>query len=379
MATSRSIPSLDGLRACSIGLVLVGHSLAYLHGEPTAFPFLQISGLGQSGVDTFFVISGFLITYLLLKENEATGAIGLHRFYFRRFFRIFPPFYVYLAAVAVLSLLGVFRQDLRNLAIAGTYTWDYIHHGESWLLGHTWSLSLEEQFYVIWPPCLAFWGAKKARTLALSIIALSPAIRLFSYVLAPSYRGNEGMMLHTRLDTIMFGCALALLWKDGRFQDFIDRFLKPWVFAFAAGYVVVLAPCLSTRFGARYDWTIGYTVRALFITLTLVYVVKLPHSKCGRFLNLAWMRHVGIISYSLYLWQQPFTGPNASFVPFNWLPVFACAEASYWLIERPSFKLRDRLESWFQNRAGFKPSSGEIGPPSQSREPHYEPALMVDK
>jgi len=146
-STSRSIPSLDGLRAASVAVVIVGHSLAYLHGEANRFPYLQLSELGQSGVDAFFVISGFLITYLLLKEKDATGTISLRNFYFRRFFRIFPPFYAYLAVVGILWVAGLARQDVRAFLSAATYTWNYAPHATSWLLAHTWSLSLEEQFY----------------------------------------------------------------------------------------------------------------------------------------------------------------------------------------------------------------------------------------
>src|SRR5580692_10743712 len=104
MATSaaRSIPSLDGLRACSVAIVIVSHFLAYGSGRNGRFQFPSLSHLGTSGVDVFFVISGFLITGLLLKELDAQGNISLRRFYFRRFFRIFPPFYFFLGVMAML-------------------------------------------------------------------------------------------------------------------------------------------------------------------------------------------------------------------------------------------------------------------------------------
>lgn len=342
-STSRSIPSLDGLRAGSIALVIISHSLAYLHGEADRFPSLQLSELGQSGVDVFFVISGFLITYLLLKEYDGTGAIRLRNFYFRRFFRIFPPFYVFLAVVGILWISGVIRQDVRSFVSAATYTWNYLPHAPSWLLGHTWSLSLEEQFYVLWPPCLVLLGKRRSTYLALGVILLSPASRALSYVFAPSLRGAEGIMLHTRLDTIMFGCAMALLWKNARFTRWADKLLHPALFAFSVFYIVIFAPCLSARFEARYDWTIGYTLRGVVISIVLLYVVRKPISFPGRVLNLGLIRHVGVISYSLYLWQQMFTGPRAFLFPLNVVAVFACAELSYLLVERPAFRLRDLI------------------------------------
>jgi peptidoglycan/LPS O-acetylase OafA/YrhL len=341
-STTRSIPSLDGLRAASVAVVIVGHSLAYLHGEANRFPYLQLSELGQSGVDVFFVISGFLITYLLLKENDATGTISLRNFYFRRFFRIFPPFYAYLAVVGILWVAGVARQDVRAFLSAATYTWNYAPHATSWLLAHTWSLSLEEQFYVLWPPCLVLLGRKKSVYAALSVVVLSPAIRLLSYVVLPSMRGQEWVMLHTRLDTIMFGCAMALLWNDERFQRAVERVLHPGVLALAGAYTLAASPFLTARFQAWYEWPVGYTLRALLISIVFLYVVKKPTSALGRALNYGMVRHFGVISYSLYLWQQMFTGSKAHF-PLNLLAILACAELSYWVVERPSFRLRDWL------------------------------------
>ena len=165
------------------------------------------------------------------------------------------------------GLLGVFPQDPRAFASAGTYTWNYLRPAPSWLLGHTWSLSLEEQFYLLWPPCLFLLGKKKSAYLALGLIAASPAIRLVSYVITPSLRGSESVMLHTRLDIIMFGCAMALLWKTARFQKAVARCLHPSLFAFALTYIVILAPCLSVRYAARYDWTVGYTLRGLLVSI----------------------------------------------------------------------------------------------------------------
>jgi peptidoglycan/LPS O-acetylase OafA/YrhL len=357
MTANRSIPSLDGLRAGSIALVIVGHSLAYLHGDPVRFPFTQLSELGKSGVDVFFVISGFLITHILLREQQSTGTIRLRSFYFRRFFRIFPPFYAYLLVVAVLSFLGIFPQEARDLVSAGTYTWNYASHSGSWMLGHTWSLSLEEQFYLLWPPCLVLLGKKRSTWLALGLIAVSPGIRVLSYIVAPSLRGNEATLLHTRLDIIMFGCAMALLWDEPRFQNLARRLLlRPWFFVFAIAYIVVISPCLSTAFAAPYDWTLGYTLRGVLVSFVLLYVVKQPDSKPGLVLNLPGVRHVGVISYSLYLWQQMFTGPNAFLAPLNLIAVLACAEASYRLIEIPSFRLRDQIgKTFFASTAANRP------------------------
>jgi len=342
--SSRTIPSLDGLRAASVGLVIVGHYLAYLPGLEGRFPFVQLSWAGQSGVDVFFVISGFLITYILLQEHKQNGAISLRRFYLRRFFRIFPPFYVYLATVIVLSVWGFVPQDRRNLISAATYTWNYMSHAPSWLLAHTWSLSLEEQFYLAWPPLLVLLGKRKSRYLALACIVFSPALRLATYVLAPSLRGMVPVMLHTRLDTIMFGCAIALFWDEPRFHAAINKLLRADIVCGSIVYILI-AQILSERFQSRYDWLIGYPLRGLLISIVMLYVVCKPASRMGYALNLAPVRHLGVISYSLYLWQQMFTAGHSWPFPVSFLALFACAEGSYWLVERPSLRARDWIEA----------------------------------
>jgi peptidoglycan/LPS O-acetylase OafA/YrhL len=340
-SASRSIPSLDGLRACSVAMVIVSHYLAY--GSDPRFRFPRISWLGFSGVDVFFVISGFLITGLLVRESDKTGNISLRNFYFRRFFRIFPPFYVFMLVIAILWAKGIIATTVPGFVSAATYTSNY-WGAPNWILAHTWSLGLEEQFYVLWPPCLALLGKRKSTWVALGLIVLEPAIRFVSYVVAPSLRGAEGTMLHTRIDMIMFGCAIALLWEHPLFHKWVERFLHPALFAFAALYVVVFAPLLSGHFEARFDWTVGYTLRGLMISLVLLYAVKRPASLAGKFLNLGFMRHFGVISYSIYLWQQPFMGGFAGLpLPLNVLPALGAAELSHWLVERPSFWLRDRV------------------------------------
>lgn len=293
------------------------------------------------------MISGFLITYLLLREFGATGSISLRRFYLRRFFRIFPPFYVFLFVLGMLAFAGAISLDIHTYICATAYTYNYCRTASGWLLGHCWSLSLEEQFYLVWPPCLVLLGRKKSIYLAIAIIALSPVSRGVSYFLAPSFRGSEGMMLHTRLDTIMFGCLLALLYEHSAFNRLADRFLHPGFIMMSAFLFLFISPFLEARFQARYAWTIGYTLRACLVSVVLVYAMQNVVSPLGRILNSRLMRHIGVISYSLYLWQQMFTGPYSFWFPVNLLVALACAEVSFFLVERPALRLRDRIEKGF--------------------------------
>jgi len=324
--------------------VIAAHSLEWIRNTPTVFPYEQLGTLALLGVDTFFVISGFLITQILLKELDSKGSIRLRKFYFRRFFRIFPPFYAYLGVVAILGALGVVHMNRWALVVSGLYIWNYLVLPNAWLVGHTWSLSLAEQFYVMWPPLLKWLGRKKSLYAALAMIVLSPVSRMITYAVAQERRFYEWAMLHTRLDTIMFGCVLALLWNDKNFQRIADKVLRPELFAGSVLFLTAIGPLFETSLRPRYQWLIGYPLHGVLISFVLVYAVKKPTSLPGRFLNLRVMRHIGVISYSLYLWQEMFDGPKVSYFPWNLIAIFACAELSYFLVERPALAMRDRLE-----------------------------------
>ncbi len=344
---SRNIPSLDGLRAISVLMVVAAHSNGALAQRIPFIPFWVYVLWGNCGVQTFFVISGFLITHLLLKEVNATGTISLKHFYLRRAFRIFPPFYLYLAVALIVTLLHVFPGQLKAFLIAATYTWNYLGHGSE-ILEHTWSLSLEEQFYLLWPAALILLGTKKSMRLAIWVILLSPLSRIVTYFLAPSLRPDLIGMLHTGLDSIMFGCLLALLWRSERFNRLIRPFVRGWVAALAALFALIVSPILQIDFRGSYGMVFGLSLTALSLSVILVYVVRMPESAAGRLLNTRVLRRLGVISYAVYLWQQMLTRPIfMRFFPWNLLAILGCAELSYWLIERPSFRLRDRLERVF--------------------------------
>src|SRR6202521_1564487 len=144
MNPARRIPSLDGIRAVSILLVLLGHG-AMTGGAPRLLT--RFGHVGNIGVRCFFVLSGFLITTLLLKEVSATGTISLVKFYIRRSLRVLPASLALIGVLATLHLWGVIRLWPGDLSHALTYTANY-HLRRSWWLDHLWSLSVEEQFYI---------------------------------------------------------------------------------------------------------------------------------------------------------------------------------------------------------------------------------------
>jgi peptidoglycan/LPS O-acetylase OafA/YrhL len=331
--------------------VLLSHAIPALPGAVAIPDALEpIVHNGHLGVSIFFVISGYLITLLLVKEWKATGSIALRNFYARRVLRIFPPFYCYLAVVGALTGAGVLNINPRLFITAGLYVWNYNLQAGNWFLNHFWSLSLEEQFYLFWPAALLFLTPRGGAKLALVLICLSPALRLLTYAFWPAARGNTGMMFHTAADKLMFGC-LAAIWQDSvRFQAVLRRVERWYLLLIAAVYLFVVSPHLARAFGGAYQLPAGITLEGLAITILLLWLVRHPNTGIGKVFNAAPVRHIGVISYSLYIWQQLFLPPpphNATWIGgwlLNIVCCFAVAECSYRLVERPFLSLKKYFE-----------------------------------
>jgi peptidoglycan/LPS O-acetylase OafA/YrhL len=155
----------------------------------------------------------------------------------------------------------------------------------------------------------------------------------------------------------MFGCWLALVWDREWFVSVVERVVRPWIVAPACLYVLFADPLLFEKFRGYYSLPLGLTLEAGCISLVLIYVVRRPETLAGRVLNLPAIRHIGVMSYSLYLWQQLFTPPGHGLFPLNLLAAFACAELSYRLVERPILQMRDSLEVKMALRPLPKPAT----------------------
>jgi peptidoglycan/LPS O-acetylase OafA/YrhL len=336
----RSIPSLDGLRAISVLFVILGHTNStFLDSVRLLGPLRD----GALGVNVFFVISGFLITHILLREADKFGHINVKTFYIRRAFRIFPPFYAFLGVVTCLRIVHIYSFEWSSLLSSAAYVWNYSLQEGSWILGHTWSLSLEEQFYLIWPACVVAFSRRACLKIAGAAVVLSPISRVATYILFPAWRGHIGMMLHTHIDTIMVGCFVALAFNLNLFPRIFHSLTRPMWIWLMAGYLFIAAPYLNNRFAGAFALPLGITLTSLSCGAILVYVVRAPESVLGTILNQRWIKHFGVISYSVYLWQQMFTGEDASSFPLNVIFIVLCAEASHWFVERPFNRLRDRV------------------------------------
>ena len=347
MKQSFRIPSLDGLRAISIALVVVAH-LVQGQGLPFDGSRLAPLGLGQLGVSVFFVISGFLITGILASELEKTGTVSIRNFYYRRTLRIFPAYYAFLAAMAIASLFGFVHVGRAALMQATTYTSNYavVTTGRSYLpepLGNSWSLSVEEQFYLLWPSVLLLVGLARARNVVIALLLLSP-VAMFAEVHIHALADGIGLTFETALFPIAAGSLLALVWPslDQR-PEFRWLMNRRWSIVLLAPFV--FAPTIQASLEMmRHAWMLPQAIQACGLTLFLAWCVVNSTTIVGRALNARPLVYLGGLSYSLYLWQQPFLlgGRIARLFPLNVVLAFVCAVASHSLIEKPVLRWRDR-------------------------------------
>lgn len=346
MGQPTRIASLDGARAMSITLVIIGH-LSLVKTIPYAHEIHEVD-MGNFGVRTFFVISGFLITTLLLQEKARTGAISLRGFFLRRFFRIFPAYYVFLAITTVMGIAGWTKIQLGQLPMVAAYLTNYTW--VEWIWDHTWSLSVEEQFYLLWPCVLVFAGFRFGFRALLVVLIVSP---LFRYAISHHYwPGDLARSFECVADALATGCVLAV-YRDKlmEFRPYRTLVNSPMMLPFA------LTTLLVTRFTIHETlvWEfLKVPTYNILIMMLLDRYMRHPATHIGSLLNWKPIAYVGTISYSLYLWQQAamFNTFNLS-APAQVALSFAAALLSFYLVEQPFLKLRKR----FEKKAPHAPSA----------------------
>ena len=343
------IPSLDGLRAASIAFVVIGHGLNEFQKSHHISGLGILVSYGELGVRVFFCISVFLITSLLMTERRTSGRIDFGAFYLRRAFRILPAYWTFLWLIAASGRFPCAMVDVRRAVLFVT---DYLP--VSWCFGHTWSLSVEEQFYLFWPMTLLLVGERWALVLAVLLAAAAPIFRLTATTAAISG-------LHYQTDGLMIGVILALL-RDRHGAGWLRVYGGNAVAIASAIFVLFASPLLTATFAHRglplKLAPVGSIWEVLAIGSIVTWSVHHAHTSVGRLLNWRPVVHVGLMSYSLYLWQQPFlfqglSGAGPGRLVLHVAMAFLFAELSYFLVERPFMSLRRRLLAW----RGARPSA----------------------
>jgi peptidoglycan/LPS O-acetylase OafA/YrhL len=302
--------------------------------------------LAELSVRTFFIISGYLISFLLLKDRDriVKGTLsrrdGLLRFYIRRVFRIMPAAYLLILVVIVLSRVGRLHLLPGDRFAATTFTTNF-HEHRAWWLGHLWSLAIEEQFYLFWPAVVLLFGRTRAQYVAAAAVVVAPATRVIVWYLVPEWRGLTDEAFPMVFDCLATGCILAAM------REVLDR--NEWYLQLLRSREFIVVPAVvfaAAWFSShpKYDLVIGQFTQNLGIALIVDRCIRYPQTLSGRLLNSRPLVLIGSLSYSLFLWQQLFlnrhsTAWSAAF-PVNLLLSIAVAVASYRLVEKPFLRVR---------------------------------------
>jgi peptidoglycan/LPS O-acetylase OafA/YrhL len=322
------IPSLDGLRGISIWAVMLAHASGHFQQTPLHGHLLHsaLSNLSYYGVTMFFVISGLLITSLLMREYSLSSTIDLRDFYRRRAFRILPASLVY---IGVVLALGTPTRPQSVYAL--TFTTSFFFEQAYKPLQQLWSLSVEEQFYLLWP-LIFLLGVRRAKRCGLAVMVFCPLLRLFL-----NHRGYPEIehLGPAIADSIGAGCLLALYYDKAR--AFVSRY-----FVSGAGFLFLCVTSLAVS-----ELVFRYHIVALWgvVPCMIALIIRAAIERRDRILNSGPLVWSGLLSYSLYLWQQPFLvfdGP-LNFLSARIVATIAAAYISYRLVEQPALAFLRRL------------------------------------
>ena len=344
------IPSLDGIRACAVLLVILAHL-----GLRDRVP-------GNFGVTVFFFLSGYLITTLLRIEHDRRGGISFRDFYLRRALRILPPMYLVLGSAVALTLAGALppaelRPDavaqqaihLTNYYIVRSGWWEGMAPG-TWIY---WSLAVEEHFYLFFPlvyVAVRRW-APSSRSQALSLLAICGAVLAWRILLVFAFDATKDrtyVATDTRIDSILFGCVLGVFGNPALDPTRVSERAWKWLLL-PLGLAALIVSFLV--FDQRFQETVRYTIQGLALFPLFVVAVRYPSWGPVRLLNLRPVAFVGVISYSMYLIHPTIIYGLQQWTGWQPFPLGIAALALtlliamviYVAVERPCARLRKRL------------------------------------
>ena len=355
------IDSLDGFRAIAI-IAILGFHVPVMWPQ-IAWAIDPVRDGGFIGVDMFFVLSGFLITSLLIKEHVATGTVNFKRFFLRRSARLTPP--LLLCIVVSLGLAIRFDENIRvflltaTLTIFNVFNWGMVFSLRSSLqIGHLWSLSLEEQFYSA-IAIVVYLYRRQTNILSLQKFIVIASLSIISWsIIAKIYIfrtgdvsvnwGNLYFRTDLRADTFFIGSLTAVFRQNYSIKPakLIGATFLPSVFTLV---VYMIRAHSNDAFNYRGGLTI-VAIASAFVILAASY----PGTIAERFLSLWPLKSIGLLSYSIYLIHMPVfdaLSPNNSSIRFEtrlliaFLVILLYSVASYFLLEKPLTKVRKRFLS----------------------------------
>ena len=332
------IPALDGLRAIAVMLVLFTHANFFLGYN------------GFLGVDMFFVISGFLITTLLLEENNKRNKISLKAFYIRRTLRLFPALYILCIISFIYAVffrhghekIEIFHEVYSSMFYVTNISWYWNWCKEGLLLSHTWSLAIEEQFYLVWPwIILLALRYKRLKSLTVFLIIFIIALKF------PFIVDKTPMLVQCLIsDSIYIGCLTALIrWL------IYDKIKIPDYITFVLIGIILIICLLPINLSSKINISYLKLVISIFTSIILLNFINNPMVFSSKILSTPSMVWIGKISYGLYLWHIPIfklikyhstLPPSISFI-LKFFLTFLFATLSWMIIEKKSTDFGRRL------------------------------------
>lgn len=339
----RYIKGFDTLRAVSIIMVIVAHLLPYGYEFYKTRLWIVVSG--DTGVQVFFTLSGFLITALLLNELKGKGRINFKNFFARRALRLFPPLIILFIVIGYYMFEGSIDESWVGLVFSIFYAYNFVHHEyHTTELSHTWSLAVEEQFYLIWPFVISVLN-KISR---LSYVMFSFIVFcVVGYYWFPELEVNEHY--HTQrwflpaAAPIIIGSYFALLnhLSPDKWQSIMNK--NYWIIVL--GVFLFVYPLYSFEILLK----LSPIIQSIGVSFALLWLCYNQESRITKVVDNRLFRYLGQISYGIYVYQGFFlrTGPGGVLsvqqYPLNIILVVLIAILSYEFYEKPILKLKKRF------------------------------------
>ncbi len=351
------IKGFDGLRAISIIMVFVTH-LGFIEAIANPVYNWRVSMLcsGNTGVNIFFVLSGFLITRILLREKLITGRISLRNFYIRRFLRLLPPLIIFYAAIIFLMGFGFIEPQWFGLTLSVFYLYNFVpHRYYSGELGPTWSLALEEQYYIFWPFVVAFFR-KYIPLLVLVILILCIVAKIYIPGMSVHHNGKTYPLntysymerwFFPAVAPIMIGALSSFIQFNNEplFRKYFSGKLTPALVAAFVFFMPAFVPVAAFRLEYMMQ-----LLQVVSVAVLLIWILYNQQSVLTRVLDVKPLAYIGKISYGLYVYHGIFirTGRGDLYMqqfPLNLFLTVLVAIVSYEFYEKKILKLKSRFHS----------------------------------